>query len=147
LLISDVVIFHSTDVLLLISDVVIFHSTDVPLLISDVMIFHSTDVLLLISDVVIFHSTDVLLFLYAESNSGPADVTCSLEIYDMLHGLLRYTFRCVHLAACLINSCVAGNKVICYHVLRATDLPYQTALRGALFRLLHKHVQQPTLTL
>jgi hypothetical protein len=66
----------------------------------------------------------------------------------MLHDLLPYTFRCVRLTAvCLINSCVAGNKLILYTVLRATDLPYQTVLGGALFRLLHKHVQQSTLAL
>jgi len=92
---------------------------------------------------VIFHSTDIQLFLcFMKSNSGPPDVTCVLEINDMLHDLLPHTFRCVHLTDCPINSCVAVNKLILCNVLRMTDLRYQTVLGGALFGLLHKHVQQ-----
>ena len=48
----------------------------------------------------------------------------------MLHDLLPYTFRCVQLTAYLVNSCVAGNKLVLYNVLRTTDLPYQTVLGG-----------------
>lgn len=87
---------------------------------------------------VILHSADIQLFLYfMKSNSGPPDVTCA-----MLRDILPHTFRCVHLTACPINSCVAVYKPILCNVLRTTDLPYQTILGGALFRLLHKHVQQ-----